>query len=245
MGALSELLSSAHQVLVFSGAGISTGSGIPDFRGPGGVWTRRQPVYYDEFLASSEKRVEYWEYKLEGWELFSAARPNATHQAVVELERRGRLLAVVTQNIDGLHQAAGSTPKLVIEVHGTNRLCECIKCGERSDPVPHFEAFRRTGQPPQCDCGGYIKAATISFGQPLDPSVLERAFESARKCDLVVSLGSTLSVQPASLVPLEAARRGVPYVVINRGPTDHDELCTLRLEGDVAEIFPPAVAALG
>ena len=230
--------------MIFSGAGISTGSGIPDFRGPNGVWKKRAPVYYDEFLASEEKRVEYWDYKLEAWEQFSAARPNATHAAVVELEQQARLLSVVTQNIDGLHQAAGSNPERVIEVHGTNRFVECVKCDKRSHPEPHLEQFRRLRATPLCECGGWLKFATISFGQPLDPRVTRRAFVAAGECDLVIALGSTLSVQPACLVPLEALRRGVPYVVINRGETDHDQLCTLRLEGDVAEILPPAVAAL-
>jgi NAD-dependent deacetylase len=241
---LIERLRQARRVLIFSGAGISTGSGIPDFRGPNGVWTRRQPVYYDEFLASEEKRVEYWDGKLEAWESFSVARPNATHAAVVELEKQGRLLSIVTQNIDGLHQAAGSNPDLVVEVHGTNRLVECVKCDKRSHPQPHVDAFRRARTTPLCECGGWLKFATISFGQPLDPRVTKRAFIAAAECDLVIALGSTLAVQPACLVPLEAARRGVPYVVVNRGPTDHDPLCSLRLEGDVAEILPPAVAAL-
>jgi NAD-dependent deacetylase len=237
-------LKSAHKILVFTGAGISTGSGIPDFRGPQGVWKRRQPVYFQDFLASDEKRVEYWEYKLEAWTDFAAARPNATHHAVVKLERLGRLHAIVTQNIDGLHQAAGSTPERVIEVHGTNAFIECVECGERSLPGPHMEAFKKTRRPPLCHCGGFLKSATISFGQPLDPKVIEDAFTVARSCDLVIALGSTLSVQPACMVPLEAAARGVPYVVINRGETDHDQLCTLRLEGDVGEILPPAVEEL-
>jgi NAD-dependent deacetylase len=237
-----DLLKDAHKILLFTGAGISTGSGIPDFRGPQGVWKRRAPVYYDEFLASDEKRVEYWEYKLEAWTDFAAARPNATHDACFELERLGRLHAIVTQNIDGLHQAAGSTK--VIEVHGTNRFIECTRCEARSEPGPHMEEFRRTRRPPLCTCGGFLKSATISFGQPLDPRVTRKAFDAAHECDLVIALGSTLSVQPAALVPLEAAQRGVPYIVINRGDTDHDSFCTMRLEGDVAEIFPPAVAAL-
>jgi NAD-dependent deacetylase len=244
MSALVDLLSAARRMLVFTGAGISTGSGIPDFRGPNGVWMRRQPVYYDQFLASDAARVEYWDAKLEAYQAFAGARPNATHQAIVALEKMGRLLLLVTQNIDGLHQAAGSSAEKVVEVHGTNREIECTNCGARSEPAPHMEAFRASRRPPVCDCGGWLKSATISFGQPLDPRVTRRAFAAAADCDLVVALGSTLSVQPACLVPLEAARRGVPYVVINRGPTDHDDLCTLRIEGDVAEILPPAIEEL-
>jgi NAD-dependent deacetylase len=241
---LEDQLKSAKKILIFTGAGISTGSGIPDFRGPQGVWKRRQPVYFDEFLASEEKRVEYWEYKLEAWTDFAAARPNATHYAIFKLEQLGKLHAIVTQNIDGLHQAAGSSDDLVIEIHGTNRWIECVKCEQRSEPGPHMEEFRNTKKAPLCECGGFLKSATISFGQQLDPRVTKRAFIAASECDLVIALGSTLSVSPANFVPLEAHNRGVPYVVINRGETDHDDVCTLRLEGDVADIFPPAVAML-
>jgi NAD-dependent deacetylase len=241
---LTRLLSQAHQVLVFTGAGISTNSGIPDFRGPNGVWQRRQPVYYQDFLASADKRREYWEYKLEGYPLFVAARPNPTHRAIAELERKGRLLALVTQNIDGLHQAAGSGDDKVIELHGTNRWVECVVCGALTEPAPAMQAFERTREVPKCSCGGWLKAATISFGQTLKPEVLQAAFAAAERCDLVLALGSTLSVHPAASIPLTALRRRVPYVIINRGPTDHDELATLRLEGDVAEILPPAVEAI-
>jgi NAD-dependent deacetylase len=241
---LFDLLQRSRRILVFTGAGISTGSGIPDFRGPNGVWTRRQPVYFDEFLASEVKRIEYWEYKSEGAAQFLDARPNATHRAIAELEQLGRLQAVVTQNIDGLHQAAGSSDDKVIEVHGTNRQVECVRCGETSDPRPALERFARERACPTCACGGWLKFATISFGQPLRPEVLERAFDEARRCDLVLALGSTLSVHPAASIPLEPLRRGVPYVVVNRGETDHDGICTLRLEGDVAAILPPVVEKL-
>jgi NAD-dependent deacetylase len=244
MTTLVEFLDGAREILVFTGAGISTGSGIPDFRGPGGVWTRRQPVYFDEFLASDDKRVEYWEYKLEGHRQFAGARPNATHVAIVTLERLGKLHALVTQNIDGLHQAAGTSEARLVEVHGTNRWVECTKCGAREEPERALSFFEHERQCPTCSCGGWMKFATISFGQPLDPRVMRRAWDAAARCDLVVALGSTLSVHPAATIPLEAHRRGVPYVIVNRGPTDHDDIATLRLEGDVAEILPPAVAAL-
>lgn len=208
---LVELLRGARRILVFTGAGISTGSGIPDFRGPGGVWTTRQPVYYQEFLASADQRRAYWEYKLEGYPLFVAARPNATHEAIVALERMGRVQAVVTQNIDGLHHAAGSLGPLVIELHGTNAFVECVGCGARSLPAPAMAEFERTREVPTCaDCGGWLKAATVSFGQPLPAAKLERAFAEAGRCDLVLALGSSLTVQPAALIPLRAAQRGVP-----------------------------------
>ncbi len=245
MSTLVQLLGAARRVLVFTGAGISTGSGIPDFRGPGGVWTKRQPVYFDEFRASEVKRVEYWEYKLEGAQSFLGAQPNATHHAIVALERKGRLQAVVTQNIDGLHQAAGSSEAKLVEVHGTNRQVECIGCGERSLPRPALDYFAAHRATPTCaSCGNWLKFATISFGQQLRPEVLARAFDEAARCDLVLALGSTLSVHPAASIPLGPLQRGVPYVIINRGPTDHDQLATLRLEGDVGELLPPAVDVL-
>ena len=240
---LVDLIRNAHRALIFTGAGISTGSGIPDFRGPQGVWKRRQPVYYNDFMRSEASRIEHWDYKLEGWPAFRQARPNATHESIVRLEQAGRLLMVVTQNIDGLHSYAGTSVARLVELHGTNRLVECQSCGELSDPEPHFEQFRKTGKPPLCACGGFLKQATISFGQNLRSEDMARATEAAADCDLVIALGSTLSVYPAAQLPLTAASRGIPYVIINRGPTDHDRLAqvTLRFEGDVAEIFPAAV----
>ncbi len=244
-GTLVELLRSSRKVLIFTGAGVSTGSGIPDFRGPEGVWKRRQPVYYHDFMRSEAARIEHWDYKLEGWPAFRAAQPTAAHHAIVSLERVGRLRAVVTQNIDGLHARAGTSPAKLIELHGTNSFVECQACGKLSDPEPHFESFRKTRRPPVCDCGGYLKPATISFGQDLRKVDLERAEAAALEADLVIALGSTLSVYPAANIPLLAAAKGSPYVVINRGPTEHDQLkeLTLRLEGDVQALFPPAVAA--
>jgi NAD-dependent deacetylase len=242
---LTRFLRSASRIMVFTGAGVSTGSGIPDFRGPNGVWTRRRPVYYQDFMTSESARIEHWDYKLEAWPAFRAARPNPVHQAVVRLENAGKVQAVVTQNIDGLHALAGSHTEHLIELHGTNLEVECQSCGWRGDPEPSFEEFRTHRKPPLCNCGGLLKPATISFGQELDPSTLRRAFEAALRSDLVIALGSTLSVHPAASVPLQAANRGVPYIIINRGPTDHDDqtCVSLRLEGEVADLFPSAVEA--
>jgi len=219
---LADYLRASKKALIFTGAGISTGSGIPDFRGPQGVWTRRQPVYLQDFMTSEAARVEHWDYKLEGRDAFRDARPNSVHYAIVALERAGKLSAVVTQNIDGLHSLAGTSPEHLIELHGTNALVECQSCHRRGDPEPHFEFFRRFRQPPLCECGGFLKPATISFGQNLELRELERASQAAMAADLVVALGSTLSVQPAASFPLLAARRGAPYIIVNRGTTDHD-----------------------
>jgi NAD-dependent deacetylase len=242
------MLADAHAVLVFTGAGISTASGIPDYRGPQGTWTKRRPTTYQEFMASEAGRRDYWQYKLEAWDEWRDAEPNAAHRACVELERAGRLAMVVTQNVDGLHAQAGTSAARLVELHGTNSAVECQRCGERSAPDEHYEAFRASGVPPRCRCGGFLKPATISFGQSLRAADLERATEAALTCDLVIALGSTLSVYPAAGIPLIAANAGAPYVVVNRGATDHDGMreVTLRIEGDVVEIVPPAVhAALG
>jgi NAD-dependent deacetylase len=247
MDDLLAFLRRAQRLLVFTGAGISTGSGIPDFRGPQGIWKTRQPVYFSEFLTSEEARIEYWDYKLESWPAMRDATPNAAHRALVDLQNAGKLLAVVTQNIDGLHQKAGLPEELVIELHGTNRWIECLTCKRRFEPQPLFDAFAATLQPPRCpNCAGWLKSATISFGQDLDARTLEAAEQAAMRCDAVIALGSTLSVYPAAAFPLAAARRGVPYAIINRGPTEHDSFpeVTVRHDGDVSIIFPEAVALL-
>jgi NAD-dependent deacetylase len=242
---LADYLRVSQKALIFTGAGVSTGSGIPDFRGPQGVWTRRKPVYYQDFMSSEAARVEHWDYKLEGWDGFRTAQPNAVHHAIVRLENAGKVLSVVTQNIDGLHAAAGTSADRLVELHGTNLEVECQSCRWRGDPAPHFEFFRANRKPPLCACGGFLKLATISFGQSLDPQVLEQAGLAAMKADLVVALGSTLSVYPAASFPLLAAQRGIPYVVINRGETEHDHepSVSLRIEGEVSEVFPAAVEA--
>jgi len=238
-------LKAARRIMVFTGAGVSTASGIPDFRGPHGVWTRRRPVYYDEFLTSEAARVDYWNYKLESWEIYSHALPNPVHHAIVALEGAGKINSVVTQKADELHRRAGTSLGVLVELHGTDRLVKCVRCAATSEPGPHFEAFKATMSPPRCSCGGPLKPATISFGQSLCATDLERAADAATHADLVLALGSTLSVSPAASFPLMAAERGTPYIIINDGATDHDgHACvTLRLHGDVTAIVPPAVEA--
>ena len=245
MNALADLLRSGEQILLFTGAGISTGSGIPDYRGPQGLWKTSRPVVFQDFVASRESRIEYWRWKANGWPAIRDAEPNAVHHAAVALARAGRLCAVVTQNVDGLHGKAGLDRDHLIEMHGTDSKVSCLTCDEESEPDPHYQEFAKTGRPPRCPCGGLLKPATISFGQNLKTEDLDRAFAAAGDCDLAISLGSTLSVTPACSVPLIAAERGVPYVIVNRGVTDHDGLqkVTLRIDGDVGEIFPAAVRA--
>lgn len=240
---LTDLIAGARRILVFTGAGISTASGIPDYRGPQGVWKTRRPVFYQDFMRSAEARRTYWRQKWEDHADFGAAQPNAVHRAVVDLERANKVEMVVTQNVDGLHAAAGTSSNKLVEIHGTARLVECQQCGARSDPEPHFATFHETGECPRCVCGGYLKSATISFGQNLRSVDLGRAYAAAENADLALALGSSLVVYPAADIPLRAAATGASYVIVNSGETDHDRhpLVTLRIEGDVGEVVPEAV----
>ena len=243
---LVELLRSARAALVFTGAGLSTSSGIQDYRGPQGVWTTRDPVYFQDFMARDEARVEYWDQKLETWPSIRDAVPNPPPRAVAALEAAGKVTLVVTQNIDGLHIKAGSSRQRLVEVHGTNLQVECMRCHALTDPDAHFATFARTRAAPTCEhCGGWLKPATISFGQSLRRDDLDRATAAAYRADLVLTLGTSLTVHPAASLPLLAAERGVPYVIVNRGVTDHDDLpvVTLRIDSDVVDELPPAVAA--
>ena len=243
---LAAAVRAAERVLAFTGAGISTASGIPDFRGPSGVWKRRRPVLFQDFIASEEARRAHWQYKADGHTEFAHARPNAAHRSLVALERLGKLDTLVTQNVDGLHQDAGHDPDRIVELHGTNRLVECLSCGERSAPEPALEEFRATGDCPRCRaCGGILKTATVSFGQPMPQAELQRAFRAARRADLALAIGSTLEVRPAASGTSAAVGNGARYAIINRGPTGHDQFADLRLEGDVTVILPALIQALG
>lgn len=232
------LVRQARRIVAFTGAGLSTASGIPDFRSPGGIWSRYRPVPFDEFLASDEGRRRYWEYKRQTFAAFAGARPNAAHRALAGLERSGRLLAVVTQNVDGLHQDAGS--RRVVELHGTNRLAGCLDCGRS---IPAEEVMGLPGIPTCEACGGWLKPATISFGQPLRPEVLDEAFQAAMACDLMLVLGTSLVVYPAAGIPEAAAHRGVPLVVVNREPTPLDARAAVALHGAVEELLPRLTSA--
>lgn len=242
---LSGLMVAADAILVFTGAGVSTDSGIPDFRGPKGVWKTERPVMFQDFLNDPDQRIEYWDQKLRAAGSFKDARPGAVHRACVDLEAAGKLHTLVTQNIDGLHTDAGTTRAKLVEVHGTAMEVSCLDCGERTPTQGHLDAFAGSREAPICHCGGLLKSATISFGQQLDAMTMYRAQIAAEEADLVIALGSTLGVYPAAEIPLIAARRGVPYVIINRGQTDHDDspLVTLRIEANVSSAFPTAVHA--
>jgi len=237
-----ELLAAAKKILVFTGAGVSTGSGIPDYRGPDGEWTRREPVLYQDFLASTKAKQDYWRYKAATFPAFRRAAPNAAHLALAELEKSGRLLALVTQNIDGLHRAAGLGADKLVELHGSGLYAECLDCFGWTSMEEALDKFNADGAPPLCSCGGWLKPAVIMFGQPLDQETLLRAFRAAENCDLVLAAGSTLSVEPAASVPLAAKSAGKPYLIVNRGPTAHDAAADVRLEGDACDLLPALLA---
>jgi NAD-dependent deacetylase len=233
-----RLIAESRRAVAFTGAGVSTASGIPDFRSPGGVWSRYRPVSFPDFLASDTGRRRYWEYKRAMHGAFSGARPNAAHHALARLERQGRLQAVITQNVDGLHQDAGS--RQVIEVHGSGRRVECLQC-RRS--VPAEEVFARLTADefpiPTCEaCGGWVKPATISFGQNLLPEVIEEAFRLAHECDLMIVAGSSLVVYPAAAVPEAAAEAGAAVLIVNGEPTPLDGRATVVVHGAVEKVLP-------
>ena len=197
---VADWLREAQSAVVFTGAGMSTESGIPDFRSPGGVWQQNEPVYYDDFLASAAARFEYWRQKSEMADDFACAQPNAGHLTIARWEQAGRIEAVITQNIDGLHQQAGS--RRVLELHGTARWVACIDCDERYEPLPLIEAFRAEQAVPPCAaCGGRLKSATISFGQSMPIDLMRESVELAERSDLFLAIGSSLVVYPAAGLP--------------------------------------------
>jgi NAD-dependent deacetylase len=242
-------VSKASSIVALTGAGISTDSGIPDYRGPQGVWTKNpgaeRTATLHHYLGDAEIRKRVWQTRLHSpaW----GAEANAGHQALVDLERQGRLIALVTQNIDGLHQQAGS--QLVIELHGTMRDVTCWSCGIRSPMAPVLERLRSGEDDPRCTevvddrtCGGILKSATISFGQALDADVLDRAAMAVQGADLLLAVGSTLTVHPAaSLVPL-AARCGIPVVIVNADPTPFDDLAVAVVRTPISEALPVLLA---
>ncbi|MFO0867641.1 MAG: Sir2 family NAD-dependent protein deacetylase [Pirellulales bacterium] len=228
-GKVATWLSTARSVVAFTGAGISTESGIPDFRSPGGIWANSKPVYFQDFLASAAARQEAWRQKSVAWREFHACGPNDGHRILADWERAGRLRAVVTQNIDGLHQRAGS--QRVVELHGTALEIVCLDCGARFPTAPLMEAFDTAGVPPVCPrCRGVLKHATISFGQPLDEETWREAAQLCTMSDVLLAIGSSLVVEPAASLPRLAHEQDARLVIINRDPTPLDSLaaCVLR-----------------
>jgi NAD-dependent deacetylase len=239
---LALLLGASRRTVVFTGAGISTESGIPDFRSPGGIWARYQPIDFADFLASEAARVESWRRKFAIEPTLRAARPNRGHRAVAELVRRGQAASVITQNIDGLHQASGVPDEKVIELHGNTTYAKCLSCGRRFELDRIRAELERSGRAPSCEaCGGHVKTATISFGQPLPEAALARSRSEALACDLFLAVGSSLVVYPAAAFPAFAKRSGARLAILNREPTDLDELADLVLHLEIGATLGEAV----
>lgn len=231
---LADLLRGARDTVVFTGAGISTESGIPDFRSPGGIWTKMAPIDFQDFVCSREMRNEAWRRRFAMENTFAGVRPNAGHDAIAALVAREVASHVITQNIDNLHQMSGVPAEQVIELHGNTRYAKCLECGARVELEPirvHFDAY---GEPPDCrECGGLLKTATISFGQAMPEHEMERAERATRACDLFLVLGSSLVVYPAAGFPLLAKRGGAKLAIVNREPTDIDDFADLVLHAEI------------
>ena len=239
---LAEVLAQARRAVVFTGAGISTESGIPDFRSPGGIWTRMAPIDFSDFLASEEARRETWRRRFSMEDTFREARPNRGHRAVAELVRSGKVPAVITQNIDGLHQASGIADDRVIELHGNTTYAHCLDCKSRYELAALRTTFERDGDAPICDdCGGYLKTATISFGQAMPVDAMRRAEMETRAADLFIVAGSSLVVYPAAGFPELAKHNGAILVIINREPTGLDRIADLVLNRSIGETLGAAV----
>lgn len=242
--ALRRLIEAAGRIAIFTGAGISTDSGIPDFRGTNGVWTRMQPILFQDFVASADARREAWRRRFDSDDVMRAARPNRGHRAVAMLVNQGRARAVITQNIDGLHQASGIADDQVIELHGNSTYGACLDCRTRHGIAELRAAFDAQGDVPGCTaCGGLVKTATISFGQSMPDEPMRRAQEETLAAELFLVLGSSLVVYPAAGFPEMAKRRGARLVILNRQETPLDDLADLVIRDGIAEVLGGATGA--
>ena len=237
-----RLVAGASRVVGFTGAGISTESGVPDFRSPGGVWSENRIVDFQEFVSSDAGRVEYWRQKALSWPAMRDAQPNAGHLAFVELHRQGRLDALVTQNIERLHQRSGLPGEKVLELHGTTTEAACLDCAGR---ISSDEACRRVEageRAPRCrECGGFLKPATISFGQAMPHDVVTAAVVAAEACDLLLAVGSSLVVEPAASIPRVARQAGARLIIVNRDPTPLDGIADAVVRGEIGAVLPELV----
>ena len=242
---LTALLRGARRAVVFTGAGISTESGIPDFRSPGGIWTKMMPVQFQDYMADPEARRVSWQRRFEMEETWNQVRPNDGHRAVAELVARGIVAAVITQNIDNLHQASGVPEDQVIELHGNTRRAGCLTCGARLEIADIRAHFDKHGDAPDCRlCGGIVKTATISFGQAMPEAEMARAERASLAADLCLVAGSSLSVYPAAAFPLLAKRAGAKFAILNREDTEQDPYADLVIHGEIGPVLTAAVKAL-
>ncbi|MFO1085930.1 MAG: Sir2 family NAD-dependent protein deacetylase [Reyranellaceae bacterium] len=239
---LQQMIDSAKRIVAFTGAGISTESGIPDFRSPGGIWTRYKPIYFDDFMSSDEMRREAWRRKFATDETMLKAEPNAGHRALAKLVEQGRMSAIITQNVDGLHQRSGVPDSKVIELHGNSTYATCLDCGHRHELDPIRRAFLGSGKLPLCvKCEGIVKTATISFGQAMPEIQMARAQDETMACDLFIVLGSSLVVYPAAGFPRIAKRRGAKLVIVNRDATDQDDEADMVIHAEIGPTLSKAV----
>ncbi len=240
-----ELMQQAQKIVALTGAGISTELGIPDFRSPGSVWQQSPPVSYSDFIHKPEARRQYWESRRNLSAQVATAQPNAAHHALAELERRNKLQGVITQNFDGLHQDAGHTAERVIELHGTSRYAACTLCGTRSSMSELQQRIDAGEIDPRCPvCSGYMKSATILFGQRVPETDLNRAKHLVEGCDLLLVVGSSLKVVPAATLPRIALRREVPLIIINLQPTSLDNVADVAIHKKAGEVLPQIVELL-
>ena len=241
---LKTMIEQARRVAIFTGAGISTESGIPDFRGPGGVWSRMSPIYFQEFVRSEAKRREAWDRAFAGRAGWTGRQPNAGHYAVARLIAQGKARAVITQNVDNLHQDAGAPADRVIELHGNASYATCLECGLRHELADLRALYQATGDLPCCRaCGGIVKTATISFGQAMPEGPMARAEAETLACDLFLVLGSSLVVYPAAGFPQLAKHNGAALAIVNREPTDQDETADLVLHDEIGPVMSQVVPA--
>ncbi len=243
IAALRDLIEGAQRIVPFTGAGISTECGIPDFRSPGGLWTKNRPIEFGDFLASSEMRDESWRRRFAMEDSFAQARPGRGHRALASLYRAGKVPGLVTQNIDNLHQVSGMSAADIVELHGNTTYALCLECGERYELPWVREKFESNGRrAPDCGCGGFIKTATVSFGQAMPAEAMQRAEDLSRNCDLFLAIGSSLVVWPAAGFPLMAKRNGAALVIINREETEFDELADLVVHDDIGSVLEPFIS---
>ena len=240
---LGDMIHEARTIVPFTGAGISTECGIPDFRSPGGLWTKNRPIPFDEFLASQDARNESWRRRFAMEDQFGGARPGRGHRALASLYQAGKVPAVVTQNIDNLHQASGIAPEHVVELHGNTTFTLCLDCSGRYELAwVRGKMEAGNGCAPDCpDCGGFIKTATISFGQAMPDAAMQRAQDLTNSCDLFLAIGSSLVVWPAAGFPLMAKRNGARLVIINREATEFDAIADLVVRQDIGTVLEPFI----
>ncbi|MEM7468382.1 MAG: Sir2 family NAD-dependent protein deacetylase [Pseudomonadota bacterium] len=240
--ALQTLLEGHDRIAVFTGAGISTESGIPDFRSPNGIWSKMTPIDYQDFVSSADMRKEAWRRKMVIDKDMNQAAPNRGHRAVAKLVESGKCFCVITQNIDGLHQVSGIPPEKIIEIHGNGTYAKCLDCGKHHELAPILAAFEHDETLPVCDaCGGIVKTATISFGQAMPETEMQRAEYAAQSCDLMLAIGSSLVVYPAAGFPIYAKRNGAKLVIVNREETEQDQIADLVVHAEIGEALGAAL----